>query len=532
MKLKLRNYQETNVTDIRGQLMAGMDKILYVLPTGGGKTVVFSYITEQAAKKGNRVCILVHRSELVDQSSDELKKLGVDHGIISAGKSMDLTKSVQVASVQTLVRRLNKVPADFFQLIIVDEAHHAVAGSWDKTTKHFSKAKILGVTATPQRLDGRPLGSHFQAMVIGPDCSWLTLKKFLSPARIFAPPRKVNTKQMKSRAGDWAMEDAEKEMMHGDFMGDAVTHYGRHIAPHSAIAFCCTIAHAQAVAQAFRENGVRAECLAGKLDKKKRKETIEKLGTGEIQVLTSCQIISEGTDVPSVTGAILLRPTKSLSLYLQQVGRCLRVADGKDHAIIMDHVGNSLLHGLPTDERKWSLEGKKKRTVKTAPLKVCQSCYAVNAINAKVCSTCGEPFIIEEREYKRIKGDLVERIFRQNDAVEYLNDDGEWEKDWLIENKQVLRYDEDFKNKDDVYTIRRKWGNRKLGNETLFDFNKKDRLVDIPFFRLRPSLKMEMSEARTFEELKELAKQRGYKVGWAYHVWNQRKQKNVRGYFR
>ena len=142
MKINLREYQNEGVNNIRLSYMQGNRAVLYVLPTGGGKTVIFSHISEQAAIKGNRVCILVHRSELVDQSSESLSKIGVDHGVITAGKELDLSKTVQVASVFTLVRRLHLIPADFFGLIVVDEAHHAVAGSWKKTIDHFQKAKV------------------------------------------------------------------------------------------------------------------------------------------------------------------------------------------------------------------------------------------------------------------------------------------------------------------------------------------------------------------------------------------------------
>ena len=504
MKINLREYQKEGVDEIRFSYMKGNDNVLFVLPTGGGKTVIFSHIAEQAAQKGNRVCILVHREELVNQSSEALDKIGVKHGIISAGQKMDLSYGVQIASVWTLVRRLHKVPDTFFGLIVVDEAHHAVAGSWKKTIDHFYTAKVLGVTATPERLDGKGLKDYFSDMIVGPDTAWLTANKYLAPAKVYSPPLKVDRKNIKTRAGDFAMEEAEEQLMNGDFMGDAVTHYARHVFPGSAIAFCCTVAHAEAVAEAFRTAGFKAEALAGKIAKEERKETIQKLGTREINVLTSCQIISEGTDVPSVAGALLLRPTKSLSLYLQQVGRCLRPAEGKDHAVVMDHVGNSLVHGLPTQAREWSLEGRKKREKDAAPpLKVCKSCYAVAPISAKICPTCGEPFEVEKKEFIRIDGDLVERFFVVGQTVEYLLRDGRWGKDWRIMGQD---------NETKTYWI----------NNGQFDQFKVDAV------RLRPPLKTAMKNAKSFDDLKKLAKQRGYKEGWAYYVWKQRQIKNAK----
>ena len=169
--MNLRPYQQQLINDIRLQYQLGHKSVLAVLPTGGGKTVCFSYIAQQASIKGNRVCVLVHRVELLDQAS---RSMPVPHGRISAGKGMDLSHTVQVASVQTLARRLHLLPRDFFQLLVVDEAHHTSAGTWAKVIQHFHAAKLLGVTATPIRSDGRGLGEHYQAMVQGPTAQQLT----------------------------------------------------------------------------------------------------------------------------------------------------------------------------------------------------------------------------------------------------------------------------------------------------------------------------------------------------------------------
>ena len=503
MKINLRQYQEEGVNNIRLSYMQGNRAVLYVLPTGGGKTVIFSHISEQAAIKGNRVCILVHRAELVDQSSESLKKIGVDHGVITAGKELDLSKTVQVASVFTLVRRLHLIPADFFGLIVVDEAHHAVAGSWKKTIDHFQKAKVLGVTATPERLDGKGLGNYFQDMIIGKDTAWLTANNYLAPAKVFAPPNKLDKTSLGKRGGDYKMEDAQDQMQQGGIMGDAVTHYQKHIYPATAIAFCCTIEHAKAVSKAFTEAGISSTPLTGD-NCKDRKDIIKNLGTGEIKVVTSCQIISEGTDVPTVGGAILLRPTQSLSLYLQQVGRCLRPANGKQYAIINDHVGNSITHGLPNQPREWSLEGKKVRDkVKAPPLKVCDACFAVNPISATTCSDCGTPFKVKERKgFKRIDGDLVERTYKIFDKVEYLQ-----------ANKWVSGFHIEHINKEDTKTY-----------YLIYNYkNRKRALVHGNF--IRPALNKEISDCKSLEDFQALAAKRGYKQGWAYYRWTNRQNR-------
>jgi superfamily II DNA or RNA helicase len=395
MAVNLRPFQATAVTEIRGAFMAGHRRILFVLPTGGGKTFTFVYIAEQAAIRGNRVCILVHRQELVDQASRSLHAIGCEHGIIAAGYRQDLRHTVQVASVQTLARRLHTLPADFFQLLIVDEAHHAVAGTWAKILAAMPRAHVLGVTATPERLDGRGLGDQFSVLIEGPDAAWLTQEGFLVPARTFAPPgidlsgvRRFDTKKGK--------HDSEDRLRQGQAMGDAVTHYRRTIEDHhngTAIAFCISVAHAEAVAEAFRSQGISAARLDGSSDRGVRKRLINDLGTGQLKVLTSCDIISEGTDIPSVTGAILLRPTDSLGLYLQQVGRVLRPCPGKEHAIINDHVGNSHRHGLPTDPREWSLEGRPKgkprKPSDALPTRVCPACFVTQPAAQLTCDCCG-----------------------------------------------------------------------------------------------------------------------------------------------
>ena len=413
MAVSLRPFQAQAVAEIRGAYMAGRRRVLFVLPTGGGKTYTFVYIAEQAAIRGNRVCILVHRQELVDQASRSLHAIGCNHGIIAAGYRQDLRQGVQVASVQTLARRLHTLPADFFQLLIVDEAHHAVAGTWARVLAAMPRAHVLGVTATPERLDGRGLGDQFDTLIQGPDAAWLTQMGFLVPARIYAPPGidLGGIKRFDTRKGH---DEAEARLKQGQAMGDAVSHYRRTIAEQhngTAIAFCVSVAHADAVAEAFRAQGIPAAMLDGTMDRGQRKRLIADLGAGVLKVLTSCDIVSEGTDIPSVTGAILLRPTDSLGLHLQQVGRVLRPCPGKEWAVINDHVSNSHRHGLPTDPREWSLEGraKRKRAPSDAlPVRVCPRCFSALPSTIPVCSECGHVFETARRELVTVDGTLQE----------------------------------------------------------------------------------------------------------------------------
>ena len=406
--VKLRSYQEEAVEAVRRAYVDGCRRVLFVLPTGGGKTVVFSHITQSAAARGNRVLLLVHRVELLDQASRSLGAMGVRHGVIAAGRSMNLSAPVQVASVQTLARRLHHLPHDHFQLAIVDESHHATAGTWSKTLQHFSHARVLGVTATPCRADGRGLGEMFDEMVLGPSSAWLTEQGYLAASRVFAPPIGFSAKGLRKRMGDFDMKQASEELGGRSIMGDAVSHYRKHLEGQTAIAFCCSVAHAEAVAEAFRGQGVNAASIDGSMDAATRRGLLEALGSGELKVLTSCSLIGEGVDVPSVAGCILLRPTQSLSLHLQMIGRCLRPQEGKT-SVILDHVGNIQRLGHHLDEQEWTLDGVKKKERDSAPsVKVCPKCFAAMGSRASECEECGYKFVVEKRELVTVEGELVE----------------------------------------------------------------------------------------------------------------------------
>ena len=408
--IDLRPYQQQLVNQIRGQYQLGHKSVLAVLSTGGGKTYIFSYIAQQASVKGNRVLILVHRAELLDQASRSLRSMDVAHGLIQAGKAMDLSRTVQVASVQTLARRLHLLPRDFFQLLVVDEAHHTAANQWARVIEHFHKAKLLGVTATPIRSDGRGLGEHYQAMVQGPTAEQLTDQGFLAAAKVLAPPGFDST-GLRKRMGDFDQREAEQRV--GTIMGDCLGHYRRHLPGQTAIAFCCSVAHAEAVADLFQRNGIAAASVDGTMDAAQRRELLQRLAAGDLKVLTSCALIGEGVDVPSVGGCILLRPTASVALHLQMIGRCLRPQPGK-RAVVLDHVGNTLRLGHHLEPREWTLDGIKKRDREQAPsVKVCPQCFATSASAVQVCRECGHVFAPQERrELQQVDGELVEMAAR------------------------------------------------------------------------------------------------------------------------
>lgn len=473
MNITLRPYQQQGVDEIRAQFRAGARNVLYQLPTGGGKTITFSYITHHAAKRGNRVLILVHRQELLRQSSDQLNEIGVPHGMIAPGYAPDPLAPVQVASVQTLARRLDRVQEP--SLIISDECHHSGARTWQTVFNHYSNSRILGVTATPVRLDGKGLGrsagGYFDCMVQGPPVRDLISGGFLARPRVFCPPVGADLSGLKMEYGEYVTGQVVDAMDKPRITGCAVAHYTEYVQGAPAIAFCASVAHAEHVAEQFRAAGYSATSIDGKLPDKDRRDRITDLGAGRLNVLTSCDIISEGTDIPVVAAAILLRPTASLSLSLQQIGRALRLYPGKEYAVILDHVMNTYRHGLPDDDREWSLDGavKKKGTKeKSVAGRQCHACYAFHA-PAPACPYCGEVYPVTAREIEEVDG-VLQEVSR-------------------LERQEAMRAKE---------------------------FAAKDR-------------RREEGRCQTLEDWQALAKQRGYSPGWGYYRWKARGGKIMNG---
>lgn len=414
----LRPYQDDLVTRTRASFRSGRRRPLVVLSTGGGKTVVFSYIAAGAVKKGLRVWIIAHRKELIRQAGRTLADFGVSHGIIKSGVPPRPAELVQVASVQTVVGKIGKIaPPD---LIVIDEAHHATSSMYRKILDAYPKAKGIGVTATPCRLDGRGLGDVFDDMIVGPSLAWLTENGFLSPVRYFAPPQQIDRSHLPTRHGDFTTAGLEEEVNRPSITGDAVEHYRRLCDGKPMLTFCVSVKHAKDVAEEYCRAGYRAAHVDGSLPDDERDDRIGGLATGKYQVITSCDLIGEGLDVPVCTAAQLLRPTQSLVLHLQQIGRVLRVADGKPHAFILDHVGNLQKHGLANEEREWSLDSratKRKSGDDEEDIKVrsCLQCFAAHE-PAPVCPYCG--FVYPPKPKSRMeirKGELeeIERIKRE-----------------------------------------------------------------------------------------------------------------------
>ncbi|WP_127075980.1 DEAD/DEAH box helicase [Rhodomicrobium lacus] len=426
MAFALRPYQAQLITDTRDALRE-VKSVLVQLPTGGGKTAIAAYMAGSAAKRRKRVVFGCHRRELIKQTMKTFQKVGIPFGVIAADFTPDPRQPIQIASIPTLAKRLDRYPAP--DLYVPDEAHHAGAATWAEVIDSFARrgTKTVGLSATPERLDGTGLGRWFDTMVHGPSTAWLIENGFLSPYRLFAPGT-IDVTGIKRMAGDFNKAALEERASTSAITGNAVEHYARFARGRRAMVFCVSIKHSMSVVERFQAAGFRAAHIDGKSEN--RDELIAAFETGQIQILCSVDLVSEGFDLPALECAILLRPTQSLALYLQQVGRALRTHPGKTEAIILDHAGNSLPreqggrgHGLPDEDRIWSLEGRaaKKRASEaddeeSVPTRQCPMCFRVHA-PAPVCPNCGHSYPTTGRTIEELEGELQE-IDRSSARVE------------------------------------------------------------------------------------------------------------------
>lgn len=400
--MPLRPYQEELENSVRQAYREGYKSPCIVLPCGGGKSVIIADIAKQTTAKGNRVLFLVHRKELCDQIRDTFAKWGVD------------MRLCDIMMVQTAVRRLSRLPVP--RLIITDENHHCLASTYRKIYDYFPDCCKVGVTATPIRLNGDGLGDVNDKLIVGVSAKWLIENKCLAPYDYYAPSV-ADLTGLKVSKGDYSSADIEKRLMKSTVFGDVIKHYQKLAGGRQAVCYCASVALSEMTAKEFCKAGIEAVHIDGETPKPERDRIIEEYRRGSIDILCNVDLISEGFDVPDCGCAILLRPTKSLTLYIQQAMRCMRYQPGK-RAIIIDHVGNYARHGMPDEDRTWSL-GKKQQGEKTKAeavnLKECPRCFAVFTPPANppvICPYCEYEFpeekrtlqIVPETELKKIEG--------------------------------------------------------------------------------------------------------------------------------
>ncbi len=394
---RLRPYQAEAVERVRAEMRAGRKRVVCCLPTGAGKTVIGADVCRKAVLLAKSVLWLAHRRELVDQTCRTFADLGLDVGAIAADSSFPARPEapVQVASIQTLVARNVRPPAD---LIVWDEAHHCakVAREWTKLLESYPEVHVLGLTATPERGDGTGLRGLFDALVVGATIKQLTDAGHLVPAEVVRPAGRLESDELAQ---------------------DPVDAYCEHASGQQGFIFSRFVEQSKDAAERLRARGVSAECITGNTPADVRREAIDRFRAGLVRVLCNVFVFTEGTDLPAASVCVLARGAGSAGVYLQMIGRVLRPAPGKSRALIIDLQGVSHAHGMPDDLRVWSLDGK-----------ACQLAGKEGSA-LSMCPRCGaplddeEPYPCEACEYEpdhavRITGEELKFARKRAENVE------------------------------------------------------------------------------------------------------------------
>lgn len=411
-------HQMKVITETRAAFLNGFKSVLIQAATGFGKTVVSSHIISGSQRKGSRAIFCVHRDNLIKQTANTFTEENINFGLIKSGVHYDPSIMVHIASAQTLIKKLEvvKVPNIFF----VDECQLAMSTTY-KTIIDFYKSKgvlIVGCSGSPCRLDGKPLGDLFETMVEGPPVRWLIDNGFLSEFKYYAPTI-PDLSDIKTVMGDYSKSQLAERLGARGLIGDVIKHYKKLANNKMTIVYCVNVDHSKKVADQFNEAGINAAHIDGSMKAEELSRIYADLADGKIKVLTSVALITEGFDIAAQTGRdvtieciILLRSTKSLALFLQMVGRGLRKKPYP--AIILDHGGNVLVHGMPDEARDWTLDGKPAggsgaSEIQVQPPVICEECYqAVVKPVPDLCPWCDAEMKKQKAVIKIIEGELEE----------------------------------------------------------------------------------------------------------------------------
>lgn len=392
---KLHPYQNELVANARNELAKGKHSVLLVSPAGSGKSVIIAEIARLATEKNGHVLFMVHRKELIEQITGSFHTNEVQ---------MDRTT---IMTVGRIVNRLDQLPKP--SLIITDETHHSLAKTYRTIYDYYENVPRLGFTASPWRMSGQGFTDVYESMVEGPQVEWLIENGFLAPYKYYSVNLIDDNKLKKSSTGDYTKNSID-DAIGGTIYGDVIENYRKLADGKQAIVYCHSVEFSKQVAEAFRNEGIAAEHADAKTSKVEREKIMSDFRTGALKVLCNVDLISEGFNVPDCEVVILLRPTESLVLHIQQSMRSMRYKPGK-RAIIIDHVANYLKHGLPDTPRKWTLEererkGNKKTDSDAIPIKQCPQCMSVMLSSISICE-CGHEFIAE-RNMEVEEAELVE----------------------------------------------------------------------------------------------------------------------------
>ena len=411
MPITLRPDQQ-ELLDRTREAMKTHRRVCMQAPTGFGKTVTAAELMKRVTERGRRAVFGCHRIEILEQAAKTFTRFDIPYGVVAPGFSPQPYAPIQIASIPTLVSRIKRgkmVPGA--DLYVPDEAHHCVAPSFAVVGTHYKDAYHIGLSATPERADGKGLDSQFDALVCGPSVKWLIDHGHLSDYRAFAPNSPDMT-GVHTVHGEFDREETEAVMDKSTITGNAIDHYLRYAKGRKFIAYCVSIKHSIHTMEQFRAAGIACWHVDGATDRDERRMAMDDFRAGDLLGLTNCEIFTEGVDCPDAEVMIGLRPTKSLPLFLQMCGRVLRPVAGKT-ALLMDHGGNLQRHGLPDDERAWSLQGRKARKKaeeeagETVQTRQCPACFMVHR-PAPQCPSCGHAYEAQPREVEERAGDLVE----------------------------------------------------------------------------------------------------------------------------
>lgn len=384
----LRPYQSVAIEDLRAAIRAGHKRLMLQLPTGAGKTLTAAAMLISALLKGSRSAFVAHRKEIIDQTVRAFARLDVTSvAVIRAGdKRRDPAQPIQVCSIQTLVNR--RFPDAV--IVFIDEAHRSCAASYVKLFEAYPDAIIIGLSATPCRPDGKPLGALYTHLVHGATYSALIAEGHIVAPLVYSTPMLPDLSRVHTTGGDYNAEELEAAVNKSALIGNIVTEWQKRAEGRRTVAFAVSVAHSLAIVEQFVAAGVRAEHLDGTTPQEAREAILARLESGETTLVSNVGVLCEGWDMPACKCLILARPTKSLVLYMQCGGRILRPW-GDQAPIILDHGGNVDRHGMPHEDREWSLTEKPKKGG-SVPQKVCPECFAYIAAALMACPHCGHEF--------------------------------------------------------------------------------------------------------------------------------------------
>ena len=384
MTLKLRDYQLELIDGVYNSLRQGNKKIMVQSPAGSGKSVTMSEIAKRATDKGNRVLFVVHRRELVNQIKQTFKLNNVNMQLCHVGM------------IQTVTNQVKRGGVEKPSIILVDEAHHGLAKTYTRIYEAFPDSIVLGFTATSWRMAKKGFTDVFDDLILGKTVQWLIDNNRLAPFKYYSK-KLINTENLKRNStGDYSNDSIELAM-ESTIFGDVVDNYRKFADNKKTIVYTHSVESSKQVADRFVSEGYTAMQVDGKTPKAEREFAMQQFRSGAIRILVNAELYGEGVDVPDCECVVLVRPTESLTLFIQQTMRAMRYMPGKQ-AIIIDHVGNYTRHGLPTTDHDWTeyFKGNKKKAKEnTVVVRECENCFGVYQGNTAECPHCGYVHVVE-----------------------------------------------------------------------------------------------------------------------------------------